>query len=193
MALSRHNIGWLRFPRLETTFVVVITLDLSSKTRLGLRIPFEDVHELWIHRNFIIYIQLSWNFFLNLSSPLNFNIEPTRSFHPPIVSEYIYTWFTFTFRFRKFNLNLLQFLEKRISNKFLIINEERSRKNVEWSECEILFAFLVESAFPFNSVSMRKTKRREDKFQSQTRLPKIRLNFTDPDIKELLLKDAGWR
>lgn len=52
----------------------------------------------------------------------------------------------------------------------------------------------VESAFLFNSVSsMRETKRREreDKFQSQTRLPKIRLNFTDPDIKELVLKDAG--
>lgn len=190
MALSRHNIGWLRFPRLETTFVVVITLDLSSKTRLGLRIPFEDVHELWIHRNFIIYIQLLWNFFLNLSSPLNFNIELTRSFHPLIVSEYIYIYMIHIhFSFSK----VLQFLEKRISNKFLIINEERSRKNVEWSECEILFAFPVESAFPFNSVSMRKTKRREDKFQSQTRLPKIRLNFTDPDIKELLLKDAGWR
>lgn len=111
-------------------------------------------------------------FFLNLSSPLNFNIEPTRSSHPPIVYEYTYVYDSHSLFV--FDLNPLRFLQKRVSNKFLIIN----KKNVERPECEILFAFSALSNQ--HSPSMRKTKRREDKFQSQTRLPKIRLNFTDP-------------
>lgn len=88
-------------------------------------------------------------FFLNLSSPLNFNIEPTRSSHPPIVYEYTYVYDSHSLFV--FDLNPLRFLQKRVSNKFLIIN----KKNVERSECEILFSLPCRISIPLQCVKQR--------------------------------------